>query len=219
MLINSLALAISTSIDSLGIGITYGIRQTKLTKNSKVVLFLISIYITSIAVFIGNIIRTILSEYIANLIGVIILVGMGLCIIIESMSRNKKSNNMIDLEIENNEQKIHKFFIKSLGITIQIIRDPIFSDLDKSKYIDMRESIYLGIALSLDSLCIGIGSTIIGISSFYFPLLVAVFQLIFLSFGIFLGKKIVSVSKLPNNIWNIISGTILICIGIIKIIL
>ena len=219
MLINSLALAISTSIDSLGIGITYGIRQTKLTKNSKIVLFLISIYITSIAVFIGNIIRTILSEYIANLIGVIILVGMGLCIIIESMSRNKKSNNMIDLEIENNEQKIHKFFIKSLGITIQIIRDPIFSDLDKSKYIDMRESIYLGIALSLDSLCIGIGSTIIGISSFYFPLLVAVFQLIFLSFGIFLGKKIVSVSKLPNNIWNIISGTILICIGIIKIIL
>lgn len=50
-----------------------------------------------------------------------------------------------------------------------------------------------------------------------FPVFVAGFQLIFLSLGSFLGKKIVSTIKLPKNIWSIISGILLILIGIYKL--
>ena len=42
MLISSFILAISSSIDSLGIGITYGIKNTKISLLGKVVLFVIS---------------------------------------------------------------------------------------------------------------------------------------------------------------------------------
>ena len=41
-MVNSILLAISSSIDSLGIGVTYGIKNTKISKLSKIILFVIS---------------------------------------------------------------------------------------------------------------------------------------------------------------------------------
>lgn len=60
---------------------------------------------------------------------------------------------------------------------------------------------------------IGICSSTLGYTSFIFPILVASFQLIFLSLGRFLGMKISYTSHIPENIWGIISGILLICIG------
>ncbi len=58
------------------------------------------------------------------------------------------------------------------------------------KKIDAKEAIYMGIALSIDSICVGICSSVIGYNSYIFPILVASFQLIFLSFGKLIGEKI-----------------------------
>ena len=49
MLINSIVLAISSSIDSLGIGITYGIKNTKISSKAKIILLVISFLVTLIA--------------------------------------------------------------------------------------------------------------------------------------------------------------------------
>lgn len=114
---------------------------------------------------------------------------------------------------------MYNIFLKSLGITISIIRDPISSDLDNSKKIDAKEAAYLGVALSIDSICIGIGISVIGLSSLVFPILTAIFQLLFLSVGTFLGKRIITTSNIPDNIWNIISGILLILIGLSRFIL
>ena len=43
MLLNAFILAISSSIDSLGIGITYGIKNTKISYLGKLILFSISL--------------------------------------------------------------------------------------------------------------------------------------------------------------------------------
>ena len=147
------------------------------------------------------------------MIGTLILIFMGLFIIYQSVCKNNLKNNEIK---SNSEEKIYSFFIKFLGITIKIIKNPISSDFDNSKKIDGKEALFLGLALSLDAFCVGIGSGIIGINSFIFPFLTSLFQLIFLNTGILFGKKINSLSKLPDNIWSIISGTLLILIGIIK---
>lgn len=115
-------------------------------------------------------------------------------------------------------KKEYCFFIKFLGITVQIIRDPISSDFNNSNQIEAKEALYLGIALSIDSIGIGIGSSIMGLSPFIFPILVASFQLFFLSFGSYLGKRIKDISNIPENIWGIVSGILLIFVGISKII-
>lgn len=124
-----------------------------------------------------------------------------------------------ELNIPLIHKKEYQFFIKFLGITIQIIRDPSSSDFNNSNQIEAKEALYLGIALSIDSIGIGIGSSIMGLNTFIFPIAVACFQLFFLSFGSYFGKKIKDISNIPENIWGIISGILLIFVGISKILL
>ncbi len=208
-------LAISSSIDSLGIGITYGIKNTKITIFAKIILFITSLFFASISINIGNFIGKFLPSVACNILSFLILFLMGLWIILQAFNSSPKYKDVPEF---NKTKKIHKFFIKSLGITIQIIRNPINSDLDNSNKIEAKEALYLGLALSLDSLCIGIGSGVIGTYSFTFPLFVAIFQFIFLSIGLIFGKKINNISNVPDNIWSIISGLLLIFISISKLI-
>lgn len=182
MLINCFLLAISVSIDSLGIGITYGIKNTRIPCMSKAILILTSLIITNIAICFGETIKYVLSSDIATLIGTVILICMGGYIIYNSLSNPE-----------------------------------VTYDFDNSHNIDEKEALFLGVALSLDAFCIGFGGSIMGIGFSLFPLLVATFQIVFLTLGNTLGKRINKLTNLPNNIWSVISGFLLIGIGISKI--
>ena len=182
MFINSIILAISSSIDSLGIGITYGIKNTNISYFGKVILFIISFIVTSLSILFGNIIKNILSEHITNFIGSAILFFLGIFICFQAFKKN------------------------------------VSYDLDNSNSIDFKEAIFLGLALSMDSFCIGIGGSIIGINPYFFPLLISAFQFIFLSIGNFLGKKLYYFSSLPDCVWSLLSGILLILISLIKLI-
>lgn len=207
MFLNCILLAICVSIDSLSIGLTYGFKNTKITFISKFILFIIALLVTSLSTFIGTSINSIFSANISKIIGSVLLCFMGIWIILQSVTNQKER-----------VKKEYHFFIKFLGITVQIIRNPISSDLDNSNQIDGKEALYLGIALSLDSIGIGIGSSIFGLNSFLFPILVAIFQLCFIFFGSYLGKKIKDVSNIPENIWSILAGALLIFVGVSKFI-
>lgn len=219
MLLSIIVLAFSSSIDSFGIGITYGLRKTNLTRFAKFILFMISIIITSISIFVGNKLTLIFTSNFTKLLGSLILIIMGIVIIFQIINSKEKNNSSINNETNKNANQCleNQFFIKFLGITVQIIKDPISSDIDNSNNIDTKEAIYLGIALSIDSFCIGIGSSILGFSSLLFPILVASFQFIFLTIGKILGEKVNKISKVPSNIWNLISGVLLILIGLSRI--
>jgi putative sporulation protein YtaF len=210
-----LFLAISSSIDSFGIGITYGIRNTKISNLAKFILFIISFVVSFFAVYFGDFLKDLLPDNIANYIGAFLLIFLGGFVLFQALRKNIVKDNKIYEEVFS-EPKIYRFFIKFLGITIQIIKDPISSDLDKSNLIDGKEAIFLGVALSLDSFAIGISSGILGIHSLLFPILVSIFQLLFISFGNSIGYFLNNFNKIPEYIWSIISGILLIVIGIVK---
>lgn len=210
-----LFLAISSSIDSFGIGITYGIRNTKISNLAKFILFIISFVVSFFAVYFGDFLKDLLPDNIANYIGAFLLIFLGGFVLFQALRKNIVKDNKIYEEVFS-EPKIYRFFIKFLGITIQIIKDPISSDLDKSNLIDGKEAIFLGVALSLDSFAIGISSGILGIHSLLFPILVSIFQLLFISLGNSIGYLLNSFNKIPEYIWSIISGFLLIVIGIVK---
>ena len=214
MFLTYLILAISSSIDSFGIGITYGIKNTRITFVAKLVVFLISLCISTLSISVGKFIYRLFPPFFCNIIGFLILILMGLFIIFQALRESKKTAS----SDENSQKRIYNLFINSFGITIQIIKNPINSDLDNSKNIDGKEALYLGFALSLDSLCIGIGNAMLGMFSFIFTMLVAFFQLIFLSLGLIFGNKLKKVTNIPDNIWSIIAGILLIFIGISKLI-
>ena len=220
MLLNCLFLAISSSIDSLGIGITYGIKNTKITMGAKSILFFISFIISIISIYFGNLLKYIFPDFLIHYLGSFLLMLMGLFMCFQSLKISKQEYKVKDvqnLKISDTE-KIYSFFIKCLGITIKIIKNPTSSDFDKSNIIDSKEALFLGLALSLDSFCIGIGFSMINTFSIIFPLLTSCFQLFFLSLGNYCGKKLYSFSKLPDNIWSTIYGILLIIIGFCKMI-
>lgn len=189
-MINSLLLALSSSIDSLGIGITYGIKNTKISRIGKIILFAISLITTYISIFFGNLIQYIFPNVFTNFLGCLILICMGIYICFQALKKEKDSKN--------------------------IFNNPISSDLNNSKIIEPQEALFLAIALSLDSFCIGICGAITDINLTLFPFLVSILQLIFLSLGSYLGIHIRNFCKLPQNVWSIISGILLIFIGFLK---
>lgn len=212
MILNCLLLAIPISLDCIGIGITYGIKNTYITHLAKAIIFTIFFVVTFVAISIGSFIIKIFSLSFANILGVALLILMGLWIIYQSFNPKKEKTKKIT------NQKIYQFIIKPLGITIKIIKNPINSDLDNSNHIDAKEALYLGFAISLDAFCAGVGCSAIGINSFFFPLFISIFHILFLSLGSFIGVKLSSSTKIPDNIWSIISGILLISIGIFKLI-
>ncbi len=184
MLLNSIILAISSSIDSLGIGISYGIKKTLISKIGIIILFIISFLVTSFSLLLGNIVKLLFPENLLKYIGNLLLIFVGIFFFLQYFKKND-----------------------------------ISFDFDYSNSIDLKECIFLSIALSLDSFCIGIGGTIIGVNNILFPFLIAIFQFLFLNLGIFLGRQLNNISHLPNNMWSIISGILIILIGTTKLLI
>lgn len=94
MFISSLILAISSSIDSLGIGITYGLKNTRISFISKIILFALSLIISFSSIFLGYFLNDFISTPITSFFGSLILIFIGICIIFKTIleNRNKKNN-------------------------------------------------------------------------------------------------------------------------------
>lgn len=89
-------------------------------------------------------------------------------------------------------------------------------DLDDSKDINLLEAFLLGVALSADSISIGIAAATFQISLLWMPICVGCMQVLFL----WLGKYFVKNSKFKNNMdakkSGIFAGGLLIFMGIFK---
>ena len=213
----NLLLAISTSIDSLGIGVTYGIRHINICRKAKFILFTISFIISFIAIILGNVLGKVFNPHFANYLSGGILISVGVLLIFQTIKKNKKENVKIVENSKEEIKEIYQLIIKTFGITIKIIKNPISSDFNKSNNIEEREAIYLAIALSIDAFSIGIGSGCVSGISIIFPFLVSFFQIIFLSIGRCFGEKLQKNTVLSSKVFNLIAGIVLIIMGVVRI--
>lgn len=216
MILSIVILAISLSLDALGVGMAYGLRKVKIPGSSKLIICLFSIFYSGAALAVGSYMSRILSQHASKLIGIVILILMGIWIIFQSLLKGD-SNNTPQQDIHEKDKTLFQVAIKSLGITIQVIRNPVQGDIDKSGIIDNIESILLGLALSIDAIGVGIGSALAGFNSIILPFCIGLFQWLFLYTGTFLGKKFSSVSKINRKLISILPGIMLIFIAIVKI--
>lgn len=182
MMLNCIILALSVSIDSLGIGITYGIKNTKIKTLSNLILFTISFCTTFSSIFLGHYISVLFSPIFSIAIGSSFLIILG----------------------------IYNIYKVSNSVSVNY-------DFDYSNSIDKKEAIFLGLALSIDSVCVGIGCGIIGINDLILPILIATFQLVFLNFGNHIAQKIIKKINIPEQTLSICSGIVLIFVGIMRI--
>lgn len=181
MLFNCILLALSVSIDSLGIGISYGLKKTKISSLSNIILFAISFCITCGSIFLGHYISALFSPTFSTILGSSFLIILGVYNIYKSINK-----------------------------------PPTDYDIDHSNNIDAKEALFLGLALSIDSACVGIGSGIIGINDIVLPFLVASFQLVFLNCGNLVASNIAKYINVSERALSIFSSIILILVGVFR---
>lgn len=183
MIFKCVLLALSASIDALSLGITYGIRKTKMSKIANFIIFTTLLVLTSIAVIMGHYISILFSPVFS------IILGSSLLILLGIYNIYKTNNNVLT-----------NF------------------DTDNSNYIDGKEAFMLGLAVAIDASCISLSSGLIGFGNFILPILMAVFHTFFVNCGNLIATTIVRKLKISNKFLSILSGIILIFIGLFRII-
>ena len=186
MILKYILLALSASIDALSLGITYGIKKTKMSKAATIIIFMIVLCCSTIAILVGNFLSLLFSPIFSVLLGSSLLILLGLYNIYKGI---KKSNTFINF------------------------------DVDNSNYIDNKEAFTLALAVAVDASCVSMGAGIIGYISFILPVFMAIFHTFFVNCGNYVAKSIVEKLNVPSNILSIFSGTLLVLIGIFRIVL
>lgn len=102
-------------------------------------------------------------------------------------------------------------------IKCSVTEKPEKCDINNSKRLEPKEAVYMGIILSFDSFCSGIGLGFINISPVYFSLLTSIFQFIFLYAGEYTTSKILKYNFIKEKTCEIISGLLLIIVAIFKL--
>ncbi|OBZ09185.1 MULTISPECIES: manganese efflux pump [Bacillales] len=104
--------------------------------------------------------------------------------------------------------------IRPKGVTI-VKTSPLPASSDYNKDISWKESISLGIALSLNCLATGFGAGVSGVSPFMTAISVGMFSLITVAIGVRIGHQIAKTWL--GKYSNVIGGLILIAIGLYEI--
>ena len=144
-----------------------------------------------------------------DIVGGSLFIGIGLWVLYQFF-REKKVEKKNDME-----PIVFKWEIKSLGIVIQILKDPDHADFDRSGDIRGWEAIILGTALSLDAFGAGIGSAMLGLVPLLTAFFVASMSCLFLWLVTKRGFLLASCHWVKNIAF--IPGLILIILGCLKL--
>ena len=93
-MISCILLAISVSIDALTLGITYGIKHSRITKISNLIVFSIAFVSTSLAILLGKHISRLFSTSLATFIGSALLILLGIYSIYKSFNKNTEDYDL-----------------------------------------------------------------------------------------------------------------------------
>ncbi|WHY88459.1 sporulation membrane protein YtaF [Neobacillus novalis] len=199
-----LAFAVSSSVDNLGVGITYGIRKIRIGVAANLLIGLICFLMSIAGISFGVWLSKILPGLFPVIIGSFILIIIGIRIILLAVPRKKALHES------------HKEGNPSSGMK-GILRNPEAADVDNSGEIGWGEAIILGVALSANALTNGLGAGLLGFSPLAISLTAAIGSIISVWAGVKLGHKLAAVrigSFTLGEFGTIISGIIILIIAI-----
>jgi putative Mn2+ efflux pump MntP len=233
-LISAFLLAISANIDNLAVGIAYGFKKIKIGLSTNLFIAFISALGTYLATSVGEDISKSLNISVANIIGSTVLVGIGVWVIRETLKRERKKTKML-LRMQQMQIPVTtRFSSPSSRVVMEqsptimteefsqeiicefsyatYIENPAKADIDKSGYIDVRESIALAFGLTFNNLGSGIGAGISDVNLMVMTLLTFIFSVLAIMGGYVLGDRFTT--RLPGLWAGTISGFLMIATGI-----
>ncbi|WP_343009233.1 manganese efflux pump, partial [Blautia obeum] len=107
------------------------------------------------------------------------------------------------------------FKLFDFKFVLEIYANETKADYDKSKTLTIKESVYLAVALSIDSIAVGFGSSLVSFNFIQILLLSFTIGILALFLGVNIGKKFIEKVNI-NLSW--LSGAMLVCLAIIRLI-
>lgn len=204
-------LAIAVSLDSLSVGITYGMRKIRLPFLSTVIIAICSGCLIFISMALGSEIKHFLDPSAVQIFGVGIFLLLGCWAIFQSIDSFKPKNRRCT-----QGQHVWKLEVKSIGIVIQILRTPMVADVDRSGSISAFEAVLLGIALSLDAFGAGLGAAMLNLPANLLSISIAIASVCFLRFGMWLGFRFAKRTQWTRFL-SCVPGVLLILMGLSRL--
>lgn len=206
--ISSLLFAVSSSLDALMIGITYGIRKIRVSFLQNLLVSLITLSGTMLAIGLGNLLAPVFSGKPLTGAGSAILIGMGLYYLIKYLvPQVQKYRAGPDTE--------EAVALEKPG------ESPSASDTNAtdSSPLTHKELVLLGLALSANNMGIGIGASMAGIPLMAASVFTFLCSVCFLHMGNVLGSRLGQLKflRLADRFADPLSGLLLILLGICQL--
>lgn len=195
-----LAFTFSSSIDNLGVGLSYGVRKINVAFGKNLLIAIICFLMSMGGITFGVWLSTILPGMLPVIIGALLLFIIGIRIILLAKPQNKMDNNN-EMQLKNVQD---------------ILRNPEEAHFKKSGEIGWGESVLLGVALSANALTNGVGAGLLGLSPLIISITAAIGSFITVWMGVKLGSKVADVRAgtfTVGQFGTIISGVILLIIA------
>ncbi|MFH7030008.1 MAG: manganese efflux pump [Heteroscytonema crispum UTEX LB 1556] len=229
-LISTFLLAIAANVDNFAVGIAYGVKKLQIGILTNLFIALVSAIGTFLSISVGDDINNYLSVNVANVLGSFVLVAVGVWSIRETFKREgqrakKKAKmrqempllvaapsnrTMSNASNDDFSKEFSQEFLQEFSYE-NFLENPEKADIDRSGYIDVRESIALAFGLTLNNLGSGIGGGISHLNPGITTLLVFTLSLLGMSGGYLLGDRFTT--RVSGFGAGIISGSLVIIIG------
>lgn len=180
-------LSFSSCLDSMVVGIAYGMRRIKIGIVSNLIIACLTTVGTFLSMLFGKQLATILPSVMANYIGATVLFLFGLSFVIHGLTK------------------------KTDGMTAFALK----SDVDKSGDIGKRESVVLALGLTINNIVVGIAASFASVNIILASLFTLIFSIGSLYLGLYLGKNFIG--KVLGKYATLIAGVVLIVLGISQI--
>ena len=190
-------LAIATSLDSLGVGVAYGLNGTRVRFSAHVCISIVMMAITWTSVALGNRISHILPEAVAKGMSALFFAGIGLWILLPALKKKRQRPSAAP---------------EHAPTLTEVLENPQLADRDRSRDIDLREAFLLGIALSLNNIGGGISAGLIQLNAFAMASLSVFFNVVCIAGGHLVGSRL-GASRLSGYAVTL-SGILLILVGL-----
>lgn len=195
-----LAFTLSSSIDNLGVGLSYGIRKIHVSFGKNLLIAIICFVMSMVGITFGVWLSTILPGMLPVIFGALLLFIIGIRIILLAKPRKNEPSKEA-LQPKNGQS---------------IFKNPEEADFNKSDEIGWGESILLGIALSANALTNGVGAGLLGLSPVVISLTAAIGSFITVWAGVKLGSKVADVqvsSFTIGQFGTVISGLLMLLLA------
>ncbi len=198
-----LGFALSSSLDNLGVGITYGIRKIRIGLISNGAIAFVCFIFSYLGILFGKWISAIVPGILPMIFSAVLLFAVGLRIIWLSFPRKHRQ-----------EEKKEDDMVKGLS---SILKNPECADFDKSQDISFLEALVLGVALSANALTNGLSAGMLGYNPFIISLVSAAGSFVTIWLGVKTGQKVADITIGPfklGQFGTLISGILLVLIAI-----